>query len=76
LLHKNLDADNHQATLSFYLTGRGQGRNSFKAEKELPVISAGPLTYKNVTTAQETDAKLQSQLHSEKNKLGNGTLSC
>lgn len=56
--------------------GRGQGRNSSKTEKGFHVISAGPLIYKNVTTAQETDAKLQSQLHSEQNKLGNGTLSC
>lgn len=56
--------------------GRGQGRRSFQAEKELHVISAGPLIYKNIPTAQETDAKLQSQLHSEQNKLGNGTLSC
>lgn len=56
--------------------GREQGKNSFSAGKELYAISAGPLIYNNITKAQETDAKLQSQLHSEQNKLGNGTLSC
>ena len=51
-------------------------KNSLGAEKNCISFQAGLLIYQNTILTKETDAKLQSQLHSVPNKLDNGVLNC